>query len=138
MVWPVIILMYSLLKKRSPFSLSYIQSSHYQDQTNVVILQTFLKIDTLVLIIMDFSPLFGLFSCFTWTCIVFVFDQSTIHIIFILILSIHSTLILLVFIYNQIFLCNLGLQNWTSDHHHLWIKSAFESNLSYNIICIFY
>ena len=58
-------------------------------------------------------------SLFNWTCLVFAFDQINIHGFYILVLSIHFTLIIQIFILDQSFLCNLGLKNRTPDHHHL-------------------
>ena len=79
----------------------------------------------LVTILLDFYPLFCILSCFTLMCIVFVYKQSTIHMIYILILIINSTLVILIFVFDQSFIHDHGLQHRTTDHHNMWIQSSF-------------
>ena len=83
-----------------------------------------------------FLLFFGIFSCFTRNCLVFVLYQITIHVIYILILSINFTLIILIFVFNQSFLRNLFIQNITPDHHNLWVQSDFESNFEWYFLLI--
>ena len=52
---------------------------------------------------------------------VFVFDQRTILIIFIFILIIYSTVIFMIFAFDQNSLCDLGIHNGTPDKHNLWV-----------------
>ena len=90
-------------------------------------MQTVLDIYSLIMIIRDlFFPFFCHFSCFILTRLVFLFGRSTILIILIFILSVHSTLIFMIVVFNQSFLCDYGPQNRTPDYRNLLIQSVFE------------
>ena len=52
---------------------------------------------------------FLIFGCFTVLCLVVIFDQITTHVISIFIFSIGFILIVVIFFFNQRFLCGIGL-----------------------------
>ena len=74
----------------------------------------------------NFLYFFGIFSCFTMLCLVLIFDQRTVHIISIILLSIHLIHIIMIFFFNQRLLRGLGILNRTADTHKLGIKSSSE------------
>ena len=73
-----------------------------------------------------FFPFFCVFSCFTILRLVVIFFQSSIRVIYILLLSIGFILIFLVLIFDQRFLLKLCSLNITVGTHNLLIQSSFE------------
>ena len=82
-----------------------------------------------------FTPFFGIFSCFTWFCIVFVLYQITIHLISIFILSINLIIVIIVFVFDQRLLHGLCILNRMADPNNLGMKSALKRFFQF-ILCI--
>ena len=113
LVWPVICLQYSLLKKSGPpvIKLSKQCCDLVDFPWNRYVIsdssELLLFFGTLQLLHLDAS-------CF-------VIEIRTLLDIVIFNLRINRTLIVIFFVFNCIFPHNLGINNWTSDHHNLWI-----------------